>query len=186
MFDALLLSFNPDLRQILIKIDDIELTCNVFYTLSEIKAITDYSNGFIILDTNYGVEYIDLNELMELYNEDFAKLLKSKLSGITKAVLETKVYTEIPATIDADIIKDGLIFKMLSQTDTKVKRLVVHDLYNPVSGAVFIINSNNQFELITSSFTEVRKFEAMYLAERYKEILVNNMRGCKPNDTRPN
>lgn len=76
------------------KVDDVNIIYAIPNKLKEITEITDYEDGFLTMQTNYGEEYTDLIDLIEnsLFEDNFKEkainaLRKLKINDIILRVV---------------------------------------------------------------------------------------------------
>ena len=68
------------------KIDDINIIYAIPSKLQKILEITDYEDGFITMQTNYGEEYTDLIDLVDnsIFTDNYKDKAKRLLSKLKK------------------------------------------------------------------------------------------------------
>lgn len=80
------LTFDSALKVIFLQLNKMTISYKAPDKLKFIKSITDCEDGFITMETNYGEEYTDFSELVDMtpFNKKFVNNYKLALENLTQ------------------------------------------------------------------------------------------------------
>lgn len=137
--------------------------------LKEIKYIKEFDNeGYFVIETNYGEEYLDLGYALEQIGTDI-KILNC-LDSVTKFEVGDNLRSDEIRRIvyTACFVLDGISVTV----DKQNMRLMVLDLNNDKYKALFQIKDNLEFKVITSTFPDSkRNYQMLYYIEKNREFI---------------
>ena len=152
--------------------EEIRLKFMVPKKLIKINRITEQNAGYVVIDTNYGEEYVDLDSVtqslgLETDWEKFNIVLKGGwfMNTTNTAVIEDNAY----------IIVDNIAFEIIRGPKDKIYVTDLNDLRNRAN----FIEINNALVLANSSFGDnIREYSLYNIIKNNEKRLLEGLRNA--------